>query len=58
MDAYALGVKNWKDLYTNNIYWNKLRGKTQNRNVEDSYFMLKHNPKLFFKYMANLVLGR
>jgi len=56
--AYKIGVKNWKNLYTHNIYWSVFRDKSQKKRTRDQFFLLKHNPGLFGKYLMNLILGR
>lgn len=57
-EAYKLGVKNWKVMYTNKIYRDKFGNKHDDNMSEQKLFLLRHNPRLFLKYMASLIIGK
>lgn len=54
---YRLGRKKWIEFYTNAFYWQKLR-KEKKANRDELIFLIKHNPKLYIRYIYNYIRKR
>lgn len=58
MKAYHIGVKKWKDMYINKLYWEKFRNKSQKKDFKEIKLMLMHKPHLFLRFLVYQILGR
>jgi len=54
---YRKGRKNWIEYYTNLFYWQKIRKEKKATN-DELMILIKHNPKLYFRYIYHFLFNR
>jgi len=57
LNHYQEGRKGWINMYTQSLYWQKLK-KNKKANLDEIVFLLQYKPNLFFRYIYNYILKR